>query len=68
MSDYTDALNEGCCVFLVNDRCALHKHGLKPTEGRIARHDRPWQAARGYVLSLWVGREVVIYTPALQKP
>jgi len=27
------------CVFLENDRCQLHDLGLKPFEGRVARHD-----------------------------
>jgi hypothetical protein len=34
------------CVFLKEDRCALHNLNLKPLEGRFIRHDTPPEEER----------------------
>ncbi len=48
----------GECTFRLEDgRCELHDKGLKPLEGRLARHDRPWQPIRIEVLRHWVGHD-----------
>ncbi len=47
---------QGACTFHLPDgRCELHDLGLKPLEGRLARHDRPWMPIRTAVLKRWVG-------------
>lgn len=48
----------GECTFRLPDgRCDLHKRGLKPLEGRLARHDRAWIPIRTEVLRHWVGHD-----------
>ena len=44
----------GACTFRLPDgRCELHDLGLKPLEGRLALHNRPWQMVRTEVLRHW---------------
>lgn len=44
------------CTFFDGQHCELHAAGLKPWEGRMALHDRPWQPIRMALLRSWAGR------------
>lgn len=54
-----DGNETGRCVYLHEGLCQLHAKGLKPLEGRLAHHSRPWREVRGYVVSKWTDRPVV---------
>jgi hypothetical protein len=44
---------KGECTFFVEGMCELH--GLcKPLEGRLMRHDVPWQSVRSDVMNRWM--------------
>lgn len=45
--------NMGACTFFKNGKCELHDLGLKPLEGRLAHHSRPWQLVRLEVIKHW---------------
>jgi hypothetical protein len=47
----------GACTFFDGERCELHALGLKPLEGQLALHDRPWQAVRLHICSTWKGKQ-----------
>ena len=51
------AMTDGRCTFLRNGRCELHGCG-KPTQGRLASHDRPEAPLRAYMLGLWAKADV----------
>jgi hypothetical protein len=59
--------NLGRCTFFKNDRCELHTLGLKPLEGRIAHHSRPWVAVRTEALRTWGGKRYQSVSAALDK-
>lgn len=42
-----------CTFYSEAGGCALHGAGLKPTEGRLAHHDRPWLGVRQEVMRHW---------------
>lgn len=44
------------CAFYRDGKCELHDAGLKPTEGRLAHHSRPWRPIRLSVLATWKGK------------
>lgn len=48
--------HSGACTFYSDRGCELHAVGLKPLEGRLALHDRPWPSVRKQVYVLWSGR------------
>lgn len=41
------------CTFFDGRHCELHSQGLKPLEGRLAHHDRPWQPLRLHMIKHW---------------
>ena len=43
----------GECTFFNGGLCELHGD-CKPLEGRLMRHDIPWQAARSEVVNRWM--------------
>lgn len=45
------------CSFFDGRHCELHDIGLKPMEGRLAHHTRPWQPIRLHTLAHWKGRQ-----------
>ena len=44
---------QGACTFYRDGLCELHTLGLKPLEGQLAHHDRPWPPIRMHVASQW---------------
>ena len=65
-----DLWNTACaaCTFHTDDgRCELHDLGLKPLEGRIAHHDRPFQQVRLHVMATWKGRQFESVRAALDR-
>lgn len=48
--------NAGQCTFFKEGKCELHDKNLKPFEGRIARHDRPWKEIRFEAMQSWKGK------------
>lgn len=44
---------KGECTFYNDGVCEIHGQ-CKPLEGRLMRHDVPWQAARSEILSMWM--------------
>ena len=59
--------NSGRCTFLSAGRCELHGSGLKPMEGRLALHDRPWPLVRKQVYVTWSGRRYASVRAMLDK-
>ena len=59
--------NSGCCTFLSAGRCELHEPGLKPLEGRLAMHDRPWPLVRKQVYFSWSGKRYASVCAVLEK-
>ena len=57
----------GPCTFYKEGLCELHPLGLKPFEGRIAHHDRPWLAVRAEVLKTWRGKSFQSVIHALNR-
>ena len=47
----------GGCTFFDGAHCELHSKGLKPLEGRLAHHTRPWEPIRLHMLTHWKGRQ-----------
>lgn len=47
----------GACTFFDGEHCELHALGLKPLEGQLALHDRPWQVVRLHICSTWKGKQ-----------
>lgn len=58
---------QGACTFYVNGLCELHALGLKPLEGRLAHHDRPWLPIREHVAGQWRGMQFVSVKAALSR-
>ena len=54
-ADLTDT-NHGACTFYRGGLCELHDAGLKPLEGRLAGHGKPWLPIRQHVVSHWRGK------------
>jgi len=57
----------GPCTFHKDGLCELHDKGLKPFEGRIAHHDRPWLEVRLQALKHWRGKTYQSVLHALSK-
>ena len=49
--------NRVACTFHKDGLCELHHIRLKPLEGRLAHHDRPWLPIREHVAGTWKGRK-----------
>ena len=45
------------CTFFDGKHCELHDLGLKPLEGRLAHHTRPWQPIRLHMATHWKGKQ-----------
>lgn len=59
--------NSGQCTFFSGGGCELHALGLKPLEGRLARHDRPWPLVRKQVYLDWVGKRYASVVARLES-
>lgn len=57
----------GACTFYADGKCSLHDAGLKPLEGRLALHDRPWLPVRMHVAATWKGRQFDSVLAALHR-
>lgn len=51
-----DASERGECVFLESGRCQLHGTAMKPLEGRLSHHSKPWHPVRAAVVKQWIDR------------
>lgn len=58
---------EGPCTFYGEHGCELHDKGLKPLEGRLARHDRPWLPIRMEVMKHWRGKRYESVAAQLER-
>jgi hypothetical protein len=47
----------GACTFHQRGLCELHGLGLKPSEGRLAHHTRPFRPIRVLVESKWSNKQ-----------
>lgn len=61
---YTNTNNERACVYFdrITRKCNLHDSGLKPLEGRLARHNSGYSDLHEYVCSRWnspLGKELI---------
>lgn len=59
--------HEGGCTFFDGRHCELHARGLKPLEGRLAHHDRPWLPVRLHVMAHWRGKQFESVDKALYR-
>lgn len=60
--------NVGGCTFQSSDGlCELHDRNLKPFEGRMSCHDRPYQSIRIEAISSWKGRQFDSVRASLEK-
>lgn len=57
----------GPCTFLRNGKCELHEPGLKPSEGRLASHDRDPFPIRLSVANTWTGKRIDSVLAALER-
>lgn len=55
------------CTFFDGQHCELHSIGLKPLEGRLAHHSRPWQPIRMHIASHWKGKRFESVVAMLNK-
>lgn len=56
----------GACTFFDGKHCEIHGK-LKPLEGRLALHDRPWKPIRFHVMQTWRGKQFESVLKALDK-
>jgi hypothetical protein len=57
----------GRCTFATDAGCELHASGLKPLEGQLAHHSRPWLPIRMQVGGEWRGRQFESVSAMLRR-
>ena len=57
MSEDLKDTQSRCTFYTDEGLCELHSLGLKPLEGRIAHHDRPWQPIRLVAMGSWKNKQ-----------
>lgn len=55
------------CTFFDGKHCELHVLGLKPLEGKLAHHTRPWEPIRFHVMQHWKGKQFYSVEAMLSK-
>lgn len=55
------------CTFFDGQHCELHACGLKPLEGRLAHHAKPWRPLRLHLIKQWQHQHFETVTARLER-